>query len=249
MTPRLSIIVAVLNSHEIVRRQEQFFHAMPVPDGVEILYVDDGSVPPLVATGLVPSLRIVPTHDTRPWTWALARNAGARLAQGQYLLMTDVDYIIPKAAIEDALLFTGDYMGFRRELGALDERGHFAHDLDTLMAYGLTPARAAERGAQLPPHPNNFVIRRDLFFDMGGYREDRVGLPYPQGEDNLFKKQRIAFREAGKLTESTYRPMLYMFPNGQFCGDVDANPHGLFHTLSRKTDANYWFTHPRGQRG
>jgi glycosyltransferase involved in cell wall biosynthesis len=245
---RLSIIVAVLNSHEVVRRQVRHFAQMPVPDGVEILYLDDGSDPPLVNPGTVPALQIIPTHDTRPWTWAVARNHGARLAQGAYLLMTDLDYIIPRPALMDALAFAGDYMGFRREFGILDEQGQFTQDLDTLRAYGLSAARIATRGVQMPPHPNNFVIRRDLFLEMGGYREDRVGRPYPQGEDNLFKKQRIAFREAGRLTESIDRPTLYMFPNGQYCegGDVDANPFGLFHDLSRKTAANYWYVHPRG---
>jgi hypothetical protein len=31
---------------------------------------------------------------------------------------------------------------------------------------------------------------------------------------------------------------LYMFPNGQFCGDVDYNPFSLFHELTRKTKEN-----------
>jgi hypothetical protein len=41
------------------------------------------------------------------------------------------------------------------------------------------------------------------------------------------------------------RPTLFMYPNGQFCGDVDFNPFGLFHKLSRKTDRNYWHAHMR----
>jgi hypothetical protein len=247
MTPRLSIVVAVLNSHEVVRRQLLHFAAMPLPEGVEVFYMDDGSEPPLEKTSDVPALQIVPTHDTRPWTWAIARNAGARLARGAYLLMTDIDYIISRDAIEMALAFGGDYMGFRREFGVLDANGQFSQSEAALKAYGLSDKRWRERGVQMPAHPNNFVIRRDLFFDMGCYREDRVGLPYPQGEDNLFKKQRIQFREAGRLVESVERPTLYMFPNGQYCdgGDVDANPFGLFHDLSRKTDATYWSTHPR----
>src|SRR5512146_1068854 len=111
MTPRLSIVVAVLNSHEIVRRQLRFFERMPLPDGIEILYMDDGSDPPLDAESpgvahddlvrngleaLGDRFRIIPTHDTRPWTWAVARNSGAKLARAPYLLMTDIDYILPK---------------------------------------------------------------------------------------------------------------------------------------------------------
>lgn len=243
---RLSIIVPVLNSHEIVRRQVLHFRRIGIPDGVEIIYMDDGSDPPLdFPDHGVRGFRMVPTHDTRPWTWPVARNSGAKIAAGDYLFMTDLDYIIPRLAIDDALAFAGDYMGFRREFGVLDADGIFTQDMSTLLQYGLLPERAATRGVQMPPHPNNFVIRKELFFAMGGFREDLIGKPYPAGEDNLFKAERSRWREAGKLVESSSRPLLYMFPNGQYCGDVDANPFGLFHGLSRKTSANHWYTHPR----
>jgi hypothetical protein len=139
------------------------------------------------------------------------------------------------------LNFNGDYMGFKRELGVIDDNGNFTQDLDVLMSYGLPQARIIERGLNLPPHPNNFVIRKDLFFEMGCYREDRVGKSYPQREDGFFKGQRHKFVEAGKMKESEYRPTIYMFPNGQYCGDVDYNPFNLFHTLSRKSEANPWY--------
>ena len=245
---RLSIVVPVLNSHEIVKRQILHFKKMGMPEGVEIIYMDDGSDPPLsfLDHGLG-NFHIVPTNDYREWTWAIARNSGAKIAKGDYLLMTDLDYIIPLKAIEEAIVFNGDYMGFRREFGILNENGDFTQDLSALIEYGLLPSRAETRGVNLPPHPNNFVIRKDLFFEMGSYREDRVGREYPQGEDNLFKKQRKRFGEMGKLKESDYRPTLYMFPNGQYCGDVDYNPFNFFHNLSRKTSANHWYLHPRKQ--
>jgi len=44
---RLSIIIPVLNSHEIVRRQIEHFKKMDLPDDVELIIVDDGSDPPL----------------------------------------------------------------------------------------------------------------------------------------------------------------------------------------------------------
>jgi hypothetical protein len=244
--PRLSIVVAVLNSHEVVRRQLLHFQKMPVPMNVEVIYLDDNSDPPLVNPGL-PWLRIIPTHDPRPWTWAVARNTGAKAARAPYLLMTDIDYILPQAALESALAFDGDYLGFRRELGVLLEDGTVTQDMPTLLAYGLLPERARDRGVLLPPHPNNFVIRKDLFFAMGGYPEDRVGKPYPQGEDSAFKRRRHEWVAAGKMTEVTdeRRPLILMIPGGQFCGDVDANPFGLFHNLSRKSPKNHWHTQPR----
>ena len=247
---KLSIIVPVLNSHEIVRRQLLHFKRMSLPGDVEILYIDDGSDPPIEDTIGLDRLSIYQTNDTRPWTWALARNKGARLARGEYLLMTDLDYIIPEKTVHFVREFTGQYMGFRREFGVLDADGNFTQDKETLLAYGLSPERYETKGTLLPAHTNNFALKRDLFFAMGGYVEDRVGKPYPQGEDNNWRKKRGRWQKAGKLIllEDKLRPTLYMFPNGQWCGDVDYNPFGLFHTLSRKTENNYWYKHPNVTR-
>jgi len=44
---KLSIIIPVLNSHEIVRRQIEHFKKMDLPDDIELIIVDDGSDPPL----------------------------------------------------------------------------------------------------------------------------------------------------------------------------------------------------------
>ena len=80
---------------------------------------------------------------------------------------------------------------------------------------------------------------------MGGYREDLVGNPYPSGEDPQFKRMYMEWVRAGKATGSPVRPLLYMIPSGQYCGDVDANPHGLFHTLSRKSWRNIYYYRQR----
>jgi hypothetical protein len=244
MTIKVSIVIPCLNSHEIVRRQ--FLHwrriGMPTPD-VEIIVMDDGSKPPLESRVSWPwqgSVRIVPTNDFRPWTWALARNAGARLARGEYLLMTDMDYILPRGAIDAARKFTGDKLRFKREFGVLDENGVFKNDFKTLQAYGLPLKRIQNKGSRMPPHPNNFSIRKELYWQMGGFREDLLDKPYPQGEDRWFKRKWVEFCDKGlaKESESDDRPTIYMFPNGQFCGDVDADPKKLFHELSRKNDFN-----------
>lgn len=228
----LSIVIPVLNSHEIVRRQFLHWSRLDLT-GVEIILMDDGSDPPI--EGKLQNVSIYRTGDTRPWTWALARNAGARRALGEYLFMTDIDYIISQEALDDAWFFTGDRLGFKREFGVLDPYGNFTQNIDVLKAYGLDPQRIAVRGVKMPPHPNNFVMKTELFWKLGGYREDLIGKPYPQGEDRHFKKALLNAVAAGEATMTdTNRPTLYMFPNGQFCGDVDHNPFGLFHNLSRK---------------
>lgn len=241
---KVSIVIPVLDSHEILRRQLAYWRSLRLTD-VEIIIVDDGSSPPLWSVDVkfeevLPNLQIIPTNDFRPWTWALARNAGAKIATGNYLWMMDLDYIITQDCVDKCVWFTGDKLRFKREFGILDENGVVSQDLDTLRKYGLLESRIQEKGLRMPPHPNNFCIRRELYWEMGGYPEDRINRPYPQGEDRWFKRQWVKFVNEGRAKESDHddRPTLLMFPNGQFCGDVDHNPFNLFHTLSRKNDFN-----------
>lgn len=237
---KLSIVIPCLNSHEVLRRQLLHFSRMgPLHPDVEIIIVDDGSDPPLENTSDI-RVTIHRTNDKRPWTWALARNAGARIARGEYLLMFDVDHIVPAFAIRFLRGFTGKKVQFIREFGVLDENGVLTQDRDVLADYGLP----REKGLALGPLPNNFAMRRDIFWELGGYREDLCEKPYPQGEDREF---RSAWRTYEKVHGGegscvcTQRPRIYMFPNGKFLGDVDADPKRLFHTLTRKTHRNFWY--------
>jgi hypothetical protein len=138
-------------------------------------------------------------------------------------------------------------MGFLREYGILDEDGVFTQDPEQLVKYGLPKERSTGSGLHIGYHTNQYCLRRSLFWDLGGYPEDVVyNMPYPQPVDKLFKRafdDRIAARTA---TQCLNRPTIYMFPSGQHCvgGDVDTNPFGLFHTLTRKTEKNPW-AHPR----
>lgn len=236
MTIKLSIIVPVLDSHEILRRQLLHFSRMGLQSDTELIIVDDGSDPPLTNTSDLP-VHIHRTNDKRPWTWALARNAGARIARGEYLLMFDVDHIMPAEAYSAVRAFDGIKMRFKRQFGVLDENGVLTQDRAVLESYGLP----RDRDLKLTPLPNNFVMRRDVYWEIGGYREDLVERPYPQGEDRLWKKAWHEYMRRTGTQEHPYSPTLFMFPSGKWCGDVDHNPMGLFHDLSRKTSRNHWW--------
>jgi len=248
----LSVVISVLNSHEIFRRQCLWWKSLNLPSDVEFIIIDDGSDHPLEDIVGVPNLRILRRdplliNASRVWTVELARNLGARESRGKFLLMTDIDYIIPRESIEAAATLTEDKARFKREFGILDVNGCLSQDFNDLRDYGLLESRIRERGTRLPPHPNNFIIRKSTFFDVGCYREDLVARPYPNRGDTYFKRVWAKALTEGKVTEqhADLRTTLYMFPNGQYCGDVDYNPFGLFHTLTRKTKENYWYTHPR----
>ena len=233
---RLSIIIPVLNSHEVVRRQLLHFYNIGLPGDTELILVDAGSHPP-IENNFSQIATIHRTNDKRPWTWALARNAGARLAQGEYLLMFDLDHIVTRPLIDFVRGFGGHKVQFLREVGVLDERGRFTQDRNVLATYGFPKANSLGVG----PLPNNFAMRRDLYWELGGYREDLVERAYPQGEDRLWKKTWYEYERRSGNHADPHRPTIYVFPVGKIVGDVDYNPQGLFHNLTRKTNRNHWY--------
>jgi len=246
---KVSVIISVFNSHEILRRQIAHWKNLNLPDDVEILLMDDGSTPPL--EGELKNLQIIPVNNPRndsdgifyDGRVSIARNLGAKLAHGEFLLMTDIDYIITKECIEAARNMKYDKARFKREFGVLLEDGTVTQDLEVMRKFGLLESRIKSRGLQISPHPNNFIMRKSKFLEMGGYREDLQG-QYPSRGDTWFKRDWTVFHEAGKATiaPAEERTTLLMFPNGKFCGDLDFNPFGLFHNFTRKTHKNPFYT-------
>lgn len=224
---KISIVIPVLNSHEVVRRQILHFSRMNLPD-TEIILVDDGSNPPI--EGELDNLIILYTYDKRPWTQGLARNMGAREATGEYLLMTDIDHIISEKVIDAVYNYTGDRMTFRREIGVLDEDGFLRQDPKTLKEYGFDADTVRVRS-----HGNSFAIRRKFFFELGGYRPSKCVYGYHaeknRGEDCYFNAALKRYVKTNPIT-SIKGPPLYLFPVGRYNATGDNNPKGLFHGLS-----------------
>lgn len=225
---KVSIITPVLNSHEIVRRQLLHYSRMLEYD-LEVVLMDDGSEPPLKFHA-PPNVIVRPTNDFRPWTEHKARNMGAKLADGEYLLFIDVDYVIPLETIERALAFDGDRMGFRRRFGILDENGETRYDIKTLKEWNLKN-RWIRKG-YFPGHRSQFLIRKDLFWDLGGYNEGLEGVwRRTGGAGERFWRKWQRWEEKGKVKIAEEQPTIFMFPSGKFCEHEENNPFGLFHDL------------------
>ena len=232
---RLSIVIAILDSHEAFKRQNRYFKKMDLPDDIEFVFVDDGSEVPLEIMGLKNS-KIIYTNDKRPWTQGIARNIGVKNAEGEYVLCTDIDHILSKEAIMASYAMTEDMMIFPRYLAVLTEEGELTQDPEIMKDYGLDLERLhTKRGLYASFHGNTYCIKRQLFLDLGG-NDERYCLyghhaPNRHGEDAIFNRTFNHWSNANGGT-STVGPKIYCFTNGRYNINGDSNPKGLFHTLS-----------------
>lgn len=232
---KVSCIIAVLNSHRIVRKQLLHFAAMPLPESVELIIMDDGSNPPLsFPDSGIKNFRLLQTNDTRLWTQGLARMEGARHAIGEYLFFTDIDHVISKAAIEASLVFTGDRMMFRREFGILTNTGRIVQNVDALLRFGLSQRIVRRRGVSAGCHMNTFLIRKSAWFEIGQYSLIRASSQkHTMGEDRDFNRRWSRAVRTGKYQAASMGPAIYVYPIGRFRDDGDVNPFGLFHDSPR----------------
>ena len=215
---RVSIIIAVLDSHEVVRRQLEYFKFfIHGSSSAEVIIMDDGSDPPIPTPAVNYQLRIVRTEDSRPWSQPCARNAGARIALGRYLFMTDIDHIISRQALEASISFGGDKMVFPRQWAMIDHRYRIRQDPGVLSTYGLINGKAAGS------HANTFVMRKGLFDALGGYDESYCG-KYG-GDDTDFANRYGIAHYAGLCERSVLGPPIYVYPEPR--QDVK----NLFHKL------------------
>ncbi len=230
---KLSIVIAFYNSHGVVARQVKYFKAMNLPDDIEFIFVDDGSNPPHdIADYSLRNLRIHATNDRRPWTQGLARNAGAKLARGEYLLMTDVDHVLSKEAIMDAYGFTGDKMIFPRYYGVLLEDGTLTQDPAILEEYGMDMNRLkTRRGLYASVHGNTFAMKKSTFELIGGYKAKFCLRGFHTHEDWFFNRSWRHYA-AEKGIQHAMGSKIYIFPIGRYHINGDTNPKGLFHNLS-----------------
>jgi glycosyltransferase involved in cell wall biosynthesis len=212
---------------------------MNLPDDIEIIFVDDGSNPPLNRQDYdLKNFTIAYTNDKRPWTQGLARNFGAKIAEGEYLFFTDIDHILSYEAIMDAYGFTGDKMIFPRFYGVLLEDGTLTQDLKVLTRYGLDEQRIeSRRGLYASYHGNTYSIKKTTFDLLGGYNPKKClygfHAPSRRGEDGKFNSDWNHWAAKEKISPAV-GSKIYMFPIGRYHKDGNLNPLGLFHSLSQE---------------
>jgi hypothetical protein len=154
---RVTIVLPFYENSEFLAVQVSGWQRWPADlrAHVEAVIVDDGSPEPAadVLRYLVPPFpwRLFRIREDRRWNWLAARNRGAHEAADGWLLMTDMDHVVPEATMAAVV------MG--------------AHD--PAVIYGFR--RRESSGARLQPHPNSWLLTRARFWSVGGYDETLSG--------------------------------------------------------------------------
>lgn len=159
---KLSIIYPFYENHDMLKRQLEHWRALPqcVLEQTEFILVDDASPKPMTVapTGLtMQAFRV--RRDIR-WNQHGARNIGAHHARGEWILLTDIDHIVPLETLTKVLNITEP-------------------DIYTF-------ERAGMDGARVKPHVNSFLMTRDRYWEIGGYDEDYRGI---YGTDKFWRKR------------------------------------------------------------
>lgn len=164
--PRVSIIFPYYDNPEMLRFQLSKFgdYSQEGLDACEIVIVDDCS-PVFPARDVIrecdlPNVRLFRLGVDRPWNQDAARNIGAHESRGQYLLLTDIDHVVPEATLLQ-LCEIKDI----RSVYTLARKTHFSNKV-------------------IPSHVNSYFLARSLYWDIGGYDEDFWGT---YGSDRLFR--------------------------------------------------------------
>ena len=136
---------------------------------IEVIVVDDGSPQfPAIdvrrASGL-PAFSIFRVSKDIRWNQDAARNIGAHEARAPWLLLTDIDHVVPASSLVAILEEERSDQSF--------------YTLGRIKFYG---------GEVRESHPNGYLMTKKLYWDIGGHDEDYAGV---YGKDFLFRKRAL----------------------------------------------------------
>lgn len=181
----LTIVLPYYCNAGMLRRHQDEWAAYPndIRAHLHVIVVDDGSpTSPAIDAWAPPSglgsARLYRTGVDVRWNWIFCRNLGASEAATDWLLLTDIDHLVP----------TDTWRGLMTD--HLDETEAF--QFRRLDAPDLTPT--IDRHGRPKPHPNSWCLTKALYDRVGGYDERLSGF---YGTDAEFRER--VYHEASSV--------------------------------------------------
>lgn len=169
--PALTLCLSYYRQPLMLARQLAEFEKYP--SGIQIIVVDDGSPEPArevlaaASAALRSRLKLYRIDVDLQWNREGARNLSAQKATTDWLLMADLDHVLPAQAAAHLVEY--------------DPSPHFWHRFprwrqgkadETRMKD--TIARDVEFG-EIKPHIDSYLLTRQMYWSINGYDEDFVG--------------------------------------------------------------------------
>jgi GT2 family glycosyltransferase len=183
----ITLIMPYYDNGEMLRVHLAAWHDWPadIRERFKVIIVDDGSPNAPAASVPLPAnlidVSIYRVTEDRPWHQHAARNLGAHVAADGWLLLTDMDHVL---TAENAAALV-------RRLHKMDEGT--VYTLHRIEADTGEPTLG--RTGKPKPHPNSFVLTKELYWRIGGYDEEYVGY----GTDGKFKERAFHVGQRGHL--------------------------------------------------
>jgi glycosyltransferase involved in cell wall biosynthesis len=157
----LTLVYAYYRNPDMFRRQLMEWGSYPeaVRAQTEFIVTDDCSPKGGIEFCIkdIPkgiNLKLYRITEKVPWNWLACRNIGAHHARGKRLLLTDMDHLVS----------VGNAQKIMTALPTLDKRRVY-----------LFTRVSAPKLDKYKPHDDSYLMRKDLFWQIGGYDEDLAG--------------------------------------------------------------------------
>lgn len=146
---------------------------------LQAIVVDDGSPEPAVRSDTMAfPLRLFRILVDRRWNWLAARNIGFHHAPDGWVLVTDMDHMVPPETMRAVV--------------------YGQHDPEVVYAF----SRMEHTGVPAAPHSASFLMTRAMFWRIGGYDEALSG---HYGTDGDFRRRVAKVARMELLSERLVR--------------------------------------------
>lgn len=150
---RVTLVLPFYENHAFFQTQLRTWAEYPADlrEHLSVIVVDDGSPKHLELPTSNVELRVFRIEQDVRWNWLAARNIGAYHAEGGWLLLTDMDHVMPEETLRDVVF--GE------------------HDPAVIYAF----SRREHTGEPAYPHSASFLMTKRTFWRVGGYDEALSG--------------------------------------------------------------------------